>query len=183
MLLHQNVSIGADGFGFRPAPDGRGLIKVPQISHAIIGDGVEIGAGSCVDRGKTSPTLVGDGTKIDNLVQIAHNCRIGRCCIIAGACAIGGSVTLGDGVVLAGRVGIADHLTVEAGVTVGAGSGVVENLPNSHRTYLGTPAAPSGDVLRQWVAIRKLPQLIRERSRRKMADSPGRPRDPESPSA
>ena len=84
VILHQNVSIGADGFGYRPAPDGSGLLKVPQIGTVEIQDRVEIGAGACVDRGKFGATLIGEGTKIDNLCQIAHNCRIGRSCVIAG---------------------------------------------------------------------------------------------------
>ena len=83
-IIHPNVTIGADGFGFRPSPDGQGIVKIPQIGTVKIGDGVEIGAGSCVDRGKFSATMIGDGTKIDNLVQIAHNCKLGRFCVMAG---------------------------------------------------------------------------------------------------
>jgi len=85
-IIHPNVTIGADGFGYRPSSDGRGLVKIPQIGTVEIGDGVEIGAGSCVDRGKFSATSIGDGTKIDNLVQIAHNCKLGRSCVMARSC-------------------------------------------------------------------------------------------------
>ena len=93
-ILHPNASIGADGFGFRPCPE-RGLAKIPQIGNVVIGNYVEIGANSCVDRGKFSSTIIGDGCKIDNLVQIGHNCNLGKFCIMAGASGLAGSVTLG----------------------------------------------------------------------------------------
>ena len=95
-IIHPNATIGADGFGFRPDPE-RGLVKIPQIGNVIIGNGVEIGANSCVDRGKFSSTIVGDGCKIDNLVQIGHNSKLGKFCIMAGNSGLAGSVTLGNG--------------------------------------------------------------------------------------
>src|SRR6185503_14756584 len=101
-LFHPNVSIGADGFGFRPSPDGKSIVKIPQIGIVVIGDNVEIGAGTCVDRGKYGATVIGDHCKIDNLVQIAHNCKLGHSCILAGKSGLAGSVTLGNGVVIAG---------------------------------------------------------------------------------
>ena len=133
VVLHSNVSIGADGFGYQQARDGSGLIKVPQIGTVLIEDAVEIGAGSCVDRGKFQATVVGAGTKIDNLVQIAHNCRIGRNCVIAAITGIGGSVTVGDDVRIGGCVGVSDHITIGAGASVGARSGRCESagLPPS----------------------------------------------------
>ncbi|HRA72640.1 MAG TPA: UDP-3-O-(3-hydroxymyristoyl)glucosamine N-acyltransferase, partial [Flavobacterium sp.] len=97
-IIHPNATIGADGFGFRPCPE-RGLVKIPQIGNVIIGNGVEIGANSCVDRGKFSSTVLGDGCKIDNLVQIGHNSRLGKFCIMARNSGLAGSVTLGNGVV------------------------------------------------------------------------------------
>jgi len=154
-IFHSNVSIGADGFGYRPAEDGRGLVKIPQIGNVVVGDGVEIGANSCVDRGKFSSTIVGDGCKIDNLVQIAHNCILGRFCIMAGNSGLAGSVTLGDGVIIGGSASIKDHTTIHSGATVGAGSGVVNDVP-AGKTVLGYPAADSRETLKQWVAIRKL---------------------------
>lgn len=154
-IFHTNVSIGADGFGFRPSPDGRGLIKIPQIGNVIIGNAVEIGANSCVDRGKFSSTIIGDGCKIDNLVQIGHNSVMGRSCIMAGHSGLAGSVTLGDGVVIGGSASINDHTTLHSGVTVGAGSGVVSDV-EAGKTVLGYPACDSRDMLRQWVALRKL---------------------------
>lgn len=153
-IFHINVSIGADGFGYRPSADGRGLVKIPHIGNVIIGDYVEIGANSCVDRAKFSSTIVGDGCKIDNLVQIAHNCILGRFCIMAGHSGLAGSVTLGDGVVIGGSASIKDHTTIESGATVGAGSGVMNDV-KAGKTVLGYPAQDSRDMLKQWVAVRR----------------------------
>ncbi|MBC8757437.1 UDP-3-O-(3-hydroxymyristoyl)glucosamine N-acyltransferase [Kordia sp. YSTF-M3] len=153
-IFHTNVSIGADGFGYRPSEDGRGLVKIPQIGNVIIGHYVEIGANSCVDRGKFSSTIVGDGCKIDNLVQIAHNSVMGRSCIMAGHSGLAGSVTLGDGVMIGGSASIKDHTTINSGATVGAGSGVMNDVA-AGKTVLGYPAQDARDMLRQWVAIRQ----------------------------
>ncbi|WP_299122978.1 UDP-3-O-(3-hydroxymyristoyl)glucosamine N-acyltransferase [uncultured Winogradskyella sp.] len=154
-IFHNNVSIGADGFGYRPSDDGRGLVKIPHIGNVVIGNGVEIGANSCVDRGKFSSTILGDGCKIDNLVQIAHNCVLGRSCIMAGSSGLAGSVTLGDGVVIGGSASIKDHTTIHSGATVGAGSGVMNDVA-AGKTVLGYPAVDSREMLKQWVALRKL---------------------------
>lgn len=154
-IFHTNVSIGADGFGYRPSDDGRGLVKIPHIGNVVIGNHVEIGANSCVDRAKFSSTILGDGCKIDNLVQIAHNCVLGRSCIMAGSSGLAGSVTLGDGVVIGGSASIKDHTTIHSGATVGAGSGVVGDVA-AGKTVLGYPACDSRDMLKQWVALRKL---------------------------
>ncbi|GAB5475272.1 MAG: UDP-3-O-(3-hydroxymyristoyl)glucosamine N-acyltransferase [Maribacter sp.] len=154
-IFHANVSIGADGFGYRPSPDGRGLVKIPQIGTVVIGNDVEIGANSCVDRGKFSATIIGDNCKIDNQVQIAHNCIMGRSCIMAGHSGLAGSVTLGDGVIIGGSASIKDHTTLHSGVTVGAGSGVVGDV-EAGKTVLGYPAQESREMLKQWVMMRKL---------------------------
>jgi UDP-3-O-[3-hydroxymyristoyl] glucosamine N-acyltransferase len=154
-IFHNNVSIGADGFGYRPSEDGRGLVKVPHIGNVVIGNYVEIGANSCVDRAKFSSTVVGDGCKIDNLVQIGHNCIMGRFCIMAGSSGLAGSVTLGDGVIIGGSASIKDHTTIHSGAIVGAGSGVMKDVP-AGMTVLGYPAAESKEKLKQWVALRKL---------------------------
>jgi len=154
-IFHINVSIGADGFGYRPSDDGRGLVKIPQIGNVIIGNAVEIGANSCVDRGKFSATIIGDGCKIDNLVQIAHNAVMGRSCIMAGHSGLAGSVTLGDGVIIGGSASIKDHTTLHSGVTVGAGSGVISDVA-AGKTVLGYPASEARDMLKQWVTLRKL---------------------------
>jgi UDP-3-O-[3-hydroxymyristoyl] glucosamine N-acyltransferase len=153
-IFHTNVSIGADGFGYRPSDDGRGLVKISQIGNVIIGHYVEIGANSCVDRAKFSSTIIGDGCKIDNLVQIAHNSVMGRFCIMAGHSGLAGSVTLGDGVIIGGSASIKDHTTIHSGATVGAGSGVVGDV-EAGKTVLGYPAQDARDMLKQWVAMRR----------------------------
>ncbi len=154
-IFHTNVSIGADGFGYRPSEDGKSLVKSPQIGNVIIGHYVEIGANSCVDRAKFSSTIVGDGCKIDNLVQIAHNSIMGRSCIMAGHSGLAGSVTLGDGVIIGGSASIKDHTTIHSGATVGAGSGVMNDV-EAGKTVLGYPAQDARDMLKEWVAIRRL---------------------------
>jgi len=154
-ILHLNVSIGADGFGYRPSEDGTSLIKIPHIGNVVIGNHVEIGANSAVDRGKFSSTIIGDGCKIDNLVQIAHNCTLGRSCIMAGSSGLAGSVTLGDGVVIGGSASIKDHVTINSGAVVGAGSGVVSDVAMG-KTVLGYPACDSRKMLKQWVVLRNL---------------------------
>lgn len=160
VILHPQVSIGADGFGYRPSPDGRGLVKIPHIGTVVLGDGVEIGANSCVDRGKFSATSIGAGTKIDNLVQIGHNCRIGRCCVIAACTGVAGSVTMGDGVMVGGCAAIRDHLTIGSGARISGGSGVMADVP-AGQTVAGAPATDSRQALRQFAALRKLPDLLR----------------------
>ncbi len=152
-IFHANVSIGADGFGYRPSE--QGLTKIPHIGNVIIGNNVEIGANSCVDRGKFSATILGDGCKIDNLVQIGHNSVLGKFCIMAGNSGLAGSVTLGDGVVIGGSASIKDHTTIHSGATVGAGSGVIADVP-AGQTVVGYPACEAKEKLRQWVALRKL---------------------------
>ncbi len=154
-IIHPNVSIGADGFGFRPSPDGKGLIKITHIGNVVIGNGVEIGANSCVDRGKFSSTVIGDGSKIDNLVQIGHNSRMGRCCIMAGSSGLAGSVTLGDGVIVGGGACISDHVTLGNGVLVGGQSGVINDVA-AGKKVLGYPALEAKEMLKQWVMLRKM---------------------------
>jgi len=154
-IFHSNVSIGADGFGYRPSEDGRGLVKVPQIGNVVIGNNVEIGANSCVDRGKFSSTIIGDGCKIDNLVQIAHNSVMGRCCIMAGQSGLAGSVTLGDGVVIGGSASIKEHTAIHSGAVVGGGSGVMRDVA-AGKIVLGYPAKDSRETLKEWATIGKL---------------------------
>ncbi len=153
-ILHPNASIGADGFGFRPDPE-KGLVKIPQIGNVIIGNHVEIGANTCVDRGKFSSTIIGDGCKIDNLVQIAHNCKLGKFCIMAGNSGLAGSVTLGNGVIIGGGASIKDHVTIGNGAIVGAGSGVISNV-SANKTVLGYPAVEARDALKQWAVLKNL---------------------------
>lgn len=153
-ILHPNCTIGADGFGFRPCPE-RGLAKIPQIGNVIIGNNVEIGANSTVDRGKFSSTVLGDGCKIDNLVQIGHNSKLGRFCIMAGNSGLAGSVTLGNGVIIGGSASIKDHLTLGDGVTIGAGSGVAADVP-AGKTMLGYPAVEARTALKQWAILKRM---------------------------
>jgi UDP-3-O-[3-hydroxymyristoyl] glucosamine N-acyltransferase len=153
-ILHPNCTIGADGFGFRPCPV-KGLVKIPQIGNVIIGNGVEIGANSCVDRGKFSSTILGDGCKIDNLVQIGHNSKLGKCCIMAGNSGLAGSVTLGNGVMIGGSASIKDHLTIGDGAIVGAGSGVAADV-EAGKVVLGYPAVDARDALKQWAILKRL---------------------------
>ncbi len=153
-IVHPNATIGADGFGFRPCPE-RGLVKIPQIGNVIIGNWVEIGANTCVDRGKFSSTVLGDGCKIDNLVQIGHNSVLGKFCIMAGNSGLAGSVTLGNGVIIGGSASIKDHTTIGDGAIVGAGSGVTGDI-EAGKIMLGYPAVEARDALKQWAILKRL---------------------------
>lgn len=145
--------IGTRGFGV--ATDGAGHIELPQVGAVKIGDNVEIGANTCIDRGMGPDTIIGDGTKIDNLVQIAHNVRIGRHCILAGQGGIAGSTVLEDFVICGAQVGIAGHLTVGAGAQIGGKSGVSKSVAPGEKVT-GYPARPAQQWLRQHVFISSL---------------------------
>jgi UDP-3-O-[3-hydroxymyristoyl] glucosamine N-acyltransferase len=140
------VVIGEAGFGVAVGP--RGLIDIPQLGRVIIQDGVSIGAHTCVDRGAFDDTVIGENTKIDNLVQIAHNVVIGRNCVIAGHCGLSGSSVLGDGVQLGGRVGLADHVQVGDGARLAAASGVMHDVP-AGETWAGVPARSGRQFFRE----------------------------------
>lgn len=152
-IFHPNASIGADGFGFRKCPQ-RGLVKVPQIGNVVIGNNVEIGANSCVDRGKFSSTIIGDGCKIDNLVQIGHNSELGMFCIMAGNSGLAGSVKLGNGVIIGGSASIKDHTNIGDFAVIGAGSGVVGDV-EAGKVMLGYPALEVRDTLKQWAIMKR----------------------------
>ena len=152
VTLHGGCRIGQDGFRYHPSA--KGHVKVPQLGRVIIQDNVEIGANTAIDRGSMGDTVIGEGTKIDNLVQIGHNCMIGRHCIICAECGFSGSIVLGDNVVLGGQVGIADHLTLGEGAVVGAKSGVMSNIPAGQQ-WFGYPAMPGRDYLRVFANARK----------------------------
>jgi UDP-3-O-[3-hydroxymyristoyl] glucosamine N-acyltransferase len=136
--------IGEAGFGATAGE--RGVIDVPQLGRVIVQDGVTIGANACVDRGAYDDTVIGENTKIDNLVQIAHNVRVGRNCVMAAHTGISGSVTIGDGAQFGGRAGVADHVTIGAGARVAAAAGVMKDIPPGE-TWGGFPARP----IRQWL--------------------------------
>jgi UDP-3-O-[3-hydroxymyristoyl] glucosamine N-acyltransferase len=156
--IHAGTVIGSDGFGY--VLDAGIHRKVPQIGNVIIGDDVEIGSNVSVDRGALGSTVIGRGTKIDNLVQIAHNVEIGEHCIVIAQVGISGSTKLGKYVILAGQVGIAGHLKIGNQVTVAAQSGVMHNIPDGEK-WLGAPAQPDKQTKRQMIAIQHLPELLR----------------------
>jgi UDP-3-O-[3-hydroxymyristoyl] glucosamine N-acyltransferase len=156
--IHSGTVIGSDGFGY--VFDQGAHRKVPQIGNVIIGDDVEIGACVAVDRGALGPTTIGKGTKIDNLVQVAHNVSIGEHSLLVSQVGIAGSTKLGNYVILGGQVGIAGHLKIGNQVTVAAQSGVMTDIADKEK-YLGTPAVPDRQAKRQYIGIHQLPELIR----------------------
>jgi UDP-3-O-[3-hydroxymyristoyl] glucosamine N-acyltransferase len=158
VIIHGGTRIGQDGFGYVPGASGHG--KVPQVGRVIIMDGVEIGANATIDRGAIRDTVIGEGTKIDNLVQIAHNVEIGRHCVLAAHTGISGSCTIGDYVMMGGRVGITDNVTIGAGVMIAAGSGVMSNIPPGEK-WGGAPAQPARDWLKANAALRRLTRRTR----------------------
>src|SRR5205807_1025225 len=139
VIIHANAVLGADGFGYRQQSGKH--VKVPQLGHVEIADDVEIGACSTIDRGTFDATRVGEGTKIDNLVQIGHNCQIGRHNLLVSQVGIAGSSSTGDYVVAAGQAGIVDHVHIGQGAVIGGQSGVSKNVPAGQRV-LGAPARP-----------------------------------------
>jgi UDP-3-O-[3-hydroxymyristoyl] glucosamine N-acyltransferase len=153
VIVHPGCAIGQDGFGFTRGP--RGAQKVPQLGRVIIQDDVEIGANTTIDRGAIRDTVIGEGTKIDNLVQIAHNVSIGRHCLLAAQVGISGSTTVEDGVIMAGQVGVADHLTIGAGAMLGAQAGLMHNVPPGER-WGGTPARLGKQWLREVATLERL---------------------------
>jgi len=153
--LYPGARIGQDGFGF--AIDFAGHVKVPQLGRVIIGDHVEIGANSCIDRGAGPDTVIGDGTWIDNCVQIGHNAKIGKGCVIVAQAGISGSTVLEDYVVVAAQGGIAGHLTIGQGSRIAAQSGIMRDLPPGSEV-MGSPALPIKEHLRQVTVLKKLTQ-------------------------
>jgi UDP-3-O-[3-hydroxymyristoyl] glucosamine N-acyltransferase len=156
--IHAGTVVGSDGFGY--VLDAGVHRKVPQIGNVIIGDDVEIGANVTIDRGALGPTVIGKGTKIDNLVQVGHNVELGEGSIVISQVGISGSTKLGKYVILAGQAGLAGHLKIGNHVTVAAKSGVMHDIPDGG-TWLGIPAQPDKQTKRQMIAIQHLPELIR----------------------
>jgi len=170
VILQPGASIGADGFGYRPKPGGGGVVKIPHIGAVELGDDVEIGANSCVDRGKFANTVIGNGSKIDNHVQIAHNVIVGSHSIICGNTGIAGSVKIGSGVTIGGMCAIHDGVSIGDGVTLAGCSGVLTDVP-AGVVYGGIPAGPVQEAMRQLAAMRHLPEMAREYKRRKRVDA------------
>jgi UDP-3-O-[3-hydroxymyristoyl] glucosamine N-acyltransferase len=156
--IHASSVIGSDGYGY--VQDGGIHRKVPQIGKVIIGDDVEIGAGVTIDRGALGSTVIGRGTKIDNLVQIAHNVEIGEHCLLCAQVGIAGSTKVGNYVVMGGQVGIASHLQIGNQVTIASRAGVMHNIPDGEK-WLGVPAQPDKQAKRILIAIQHLPELLK----------------------
>lgn len=153
VTLHPGARIGQDGFGYVMGAQGHD--KVPQVGRVIVQNEVEIGANTTIDRGGLKDTTIGEGTKIDNLVQIGHNCSIGRHCVIVSQTGISGSVQVGDYVAFGGKAGIADHLTIGEGAKIGASSGLMHDVPAGEQ-WLGAPAKPAREFFREVAALRGL---------------------------
>ena len=157
VILHPGATVGSDGFGY-VFLDGK-FERIPQVGNVILGNDVEIGANTCVDRAQTGSTQIGDGTKIDNLVQIGHNCRIGSHSGLAALAGLAGSTILGDYVLVGGQSGFKGHITIGSRVTIGAGAKVWGNIPDDS-FFSGIPARPHTEDLRREVMVRNLPKLV-----------------------
>jgi UDP-3-O-[3-hydroxymyristoyl] glucosamine N-acyltransferase len=158
VILHAGVILGSDGFGFIPGKPGQPHRKIPHHGRAIIGDDVEIGANSAVDRGSIDDTVIGAGTKLDNLVHIAHNVRIGERCLIMAEAGIAGSVVVEDECIIGGQVGLSGHMTIGTGARISAGSMVWGDLEPG-KSYTGHPAREHRELLRSTAALRRLADL------------------------
>ena len=158
VLVHAGARLGSDGFGY--VFRGGKHEKIPHVGRCVVEDDVEIGANTTIDRGSIDDTVIGAGTKIDNLVHIAHNCRIGRLCLIMAQVGVAGSVRVEDGCILAGQAGISGHHTIGAGATIAAQAGVFGDVP-ARETWSGYPARPHKEALRAQAAMFKLPPLLR----------------------
>ncbi|MBR4592896.1 MAG: UDP-3-O-(3-hydroxymyristoyl)glucosamine N-acyltransferase [Elusimicrobiaceae bacterium] len=159
VILQAGAKIGADGFGFT-FHEGRHQ-KIPQIGNVVLGNDVEVQANACIDRAKIASTTIGDNTKIDNLVQVGHNVRVGMSNIFCAQVGIAGTTDIGNGVILAGQVGLAGHMKIGDRVQVGAQSGVIGSLP-AGQAYFGYPAIPQKEALKQMAILRKLPEMYKE---------------------
>lgn len=177
VVIHSGVCIGQDGFGFAMGPGGH--LKVPQIGRVIIQDDVEIGSNSTIDRGALRDTIIGEGTKIDNLVQIGHNVVTGRHCVIVAHTGISGSTELGDFVVLGGQVGVVGHVKIGSGTQIAAKSGVDRNVPEGV-TWGGTPPKPMRLWFREISILKKLAEEAESKYRKKSADGGGNPEETKS---
>jgi UDP-3-O-[3-hydroxymyristoyl] glucosamine N-acyltransferase len=160
VIIHSGAVVGSDGFGyiFREGKH----VKIPQVGGVIVEDDVEIGACTTIDRATTGNTVIGKGTKIDNLVQIAHNVKIGQGSIIVSQTGIAGSTRVGDFVIIGGQAGIADHATIEDGSVLGAGSGVLPNDTIKKGAYAGSPVVPHRQWLKMMAVLQKMPELQKE---------------------
>jgi len=161
VFFYPGSRVGQEGFGFAPSPSG--FTTVPQLGRVLIGDDVEVGANSTIDRGSSQDTVIGAGTRIDNLVQIGHNVRLGRCCVIVAQSGISGSAVLGDFVQLGGQAGIAGHLSIGDGARIGAQSGVMDDV-DAKAEVVGAPARPARQFFRDYATMRRI--VAREQAAR-----------------
>jgi UDP-3-O-[3-hydroxymyristoyl] glucosamine N-acyltransferase len=159
VVIHSGAIIGADGFGYKFRDNAH--VKVPQVGNVIIEDNVEIGANTCIDRGALGSTVIGLGSKIDNLVQIGHNNKVGKHVIMCGHTGVSGSCTIGDYAILAGSTGVADHVTIGQGAVVLARSGVAGDVAAGSQVF-GSPAKDKKTAYKEQIAISKLPELIKK---------------------
>ncbi len=160
VILHAGCVVGSDGFGFAPSP--RGFRKIPQVGTVEIEDDVEIGANTTIDRAALGVTRIGRGTKLDNLIQVAHNVTIGQDTVIAAQTGISGSSSVGSRAMIGGQVGIAGHLSVDDGILLGAKAGIADSLSaKESKAWSGIPAVPHGTWLRMVTLLPKLPELFR----------------------
>src|SRR6059036_3550759 len=159
VIVHAGAVLGSDGFGYIPGKDGEAHRKIPHVGRCLIGDDIEIGANTCIDRGSVDDTVIGSGTKIDNLVHIAHNVRIGARCLIMAQAGIAGSCQVEDDVIIGGQSGISDHLTIGRGARLLVQSGHIADIP-AEATYFGTLARPHREFLRAQLALYRLAKIV-----------------------
>ncbi len=158
VILHSGTVVGSDGFGHAPQKDGT-YVKIPQVGNVTIGDDVEIGANCTIDRATIGSTIIGNGVRLDNLIQVAHNVEIGANTVIAAQSGIAGSTILGENCVIGGQVGFAGHLKIARGTQVGAQSGLGKNIEEENTRQFGSPVMPLKDALRSHLLIKKLPDM------------------------
>jgi UDP-3-O-[3-hydroxymyristoyl] glucosamine N-acyltransferase len=165
-ILHAGAVIGADGFGYRvdTSSGTPQVVKIPQIGTVIIGSDCEIGANTTIDRAKFDATVLGDHCKLDNLVQIGHNCRVGNMVLIAGCVGVAGSTTIGDGTLIGGKSMLKDHIHIGRGCQIAGGSAVINDMPDGE-VWAGYPAGPTKTKFREEMALRKLPDMMKKVSK------------------
>ncbi len=160
-ILHAGAVIGADGFGFAPVTDAN-YMKIPQVGNVILEDHVEIGANTCIDRATMGSTIIRQGVKLDNLLQVGHNVEIGENTVIAAQCGVAGSSKVGKNCMIGGQVGISGHLTIADGTKIGAQSGIMGSVTEENSVIFGSPAFESKQYMKSLVYFRKLPELGRK---------------------
>jgi UDP-3-O-[3-hydroxymyristoyl] glucosamine N-acyltransferase len=182
VIVHAGAVLGSDGFGYIPGKGGEAHRKIPHVGRCLIGDDIEIGANTCVDRGSVDDTVIGSGTKIDNLVHIAHNVRIGARCLIMAQAGVAGSVQVEDDVIIGGQAGISDHLTIGRGARLLVQSGQIADVP-AEATMFGTPSRAHREYLRAQVAMYRLAKIVGELEDlvQSKAETPSAPESPAGP--